>query len=139
MIFPTKPTAPEPGGQAAITWSRVFPGAPEQVGKARRFLAAILERRPAADDAALCLSELVSNACLHSRSGEPGGHFTVRAELSAKGLRVEVRDGGGPWVWPAEPDEHGRGLMIVGCLARAWGRAGDRERGWTVWFEMDAR
>jgi hypothetical protein len=37
-----------------------------------------------------------------------------------------------------QPDEHGRGLLIVASLARAWGRAGDSERGWTVWFEMDA-
>ena len=139
MIYPTEPTVPEPAGQAAITWSKVFPGTPEQVGKARRFLAAILEGRSAADDAALCLSELASNACLHSRSGKPGGQFTVRAELSTKGLRVEVRDGGGPWLWPAETDERGRGLLIIGALARAWGRAGDRERGWTVWFEMDTR
>lgn len=139
MIYPTQPTAPGPASQAAITWSRVFPGTPEQAGKARRFLAAILDGRPAADDAALCLSELVSNAYLHSRSGEPGGQFTVRAELSTKGLRVEVRDGGGPWVWPAEPGEHGRGLLIIASLARDWGRSGDRERGWTVWFEMDTR
>jgi hypothetical protein len=61
------------------------------------------------------------------------------AELSSKGLRVEVRDGGGPWLWPAETDERGRGLLIIGSLARAWGRAGDRERGWTVRFEMDTR
>jgi hypothetical protein len=40
--------------------------------------------------------------------------------------------------WPAQPDEHGRGLLIVASLARAWGRSGDSERGWTVWFEMDA-
>jgi hypothetical protein len=37
-----------------------------------------------------------------------------------------------------QPDEHGRGLLIVASLARAWGRSGDSERGWTVWFEMDA-
>lgn len=139
MIYPTDPAPPGPAGQPPITWSRIFPGTPEQAVKARRFLAAILEGRPAADDAVLCLSELVSNACLHSRSGEPGGQFTVRAELSAKGLRVEVRDGGGPWVWPAEAGEHGRGLLIIGSLARAWGRSGDRERGWTIWFEMDTR
>ena len=125
-------------GTPAITWARDFPGTPEQAGKARRFLAAVLDNRPAADDAILCLSELASNACLHSRSRRPGGRFTVRATLNAKDLRVEVRDDGGPWVWPGQPDEHGRGLLIVASLARAWGRAGDSERGWTVWFEMDA-
>jgi anti-sigma regulatory factor (Ser/Thr protein kinase) len=123
----------------AITWARGFPGTPEQAGKARRFLAAVLDNRPAADDAILCLSELASNACLHSRSRHPGGRFTVRAELNAQELRVEVCDEGGPWVWPSQPDEHGRGLLIVASLARAWGRAGDSEYGWTVWFEMDIR
>ena len=88
-------------GPPATTWARDFPGAPEQAGKARRFLAAVLDSSPAADDAILCLSELASNACLHSRSGRPGGRFTVRAALNARDLRVEVRDDGGPWVWPA--------------------------------------
>lgn len=126
-------------GAPTITWARDFPGTPEQAGKARRFLAAVLDNRPAAGDAILCLSELASNACLHSRSRRPGGRFTVRAALDARDLRVEVRDDGGPWVWPAQPDEHGRGLLIVASLARAWGRGGDSEHGWTVWFEMDAR
>lgn len=135
---PTRQAEAGSAGAPAITWARDFPGTPEQAGKARRFLAAILGNRPAADDAVLCLSELASNACLHSRSRHPGGIFTVRAELSAQGLRVEVRDDGGPWVWPAQPDEHGRGLLIVASLARAWGRSGDSECGWTVWFELEA-
>ena len=50
-----------------IGWSRRFPATPEQAGEARRFLAAILDGHPA-DDAILCLSELVTNATLHSRS-----------------------------------------------------------------------
>ena len=78
MIFPTKPMAPEPGGQAAITWSKIFPGTPEQVGKARRFLAAILEGCLAADDAALCLSELVSDASCTAGLGSLGGSSRSR-------------------------------------------------------------
>ena len=121
-----------------ITWSRAFPAAPAQAREARRFLAAILDGHPATDDAVLCLSELVTNASVHSRSSEPGGCFTVRAQLHDCLLRVEVRDGGGPWIWPAYADEqHGRGLLIVAQLARAWGRTGDSETGWTVWYEID--
>jgi hypothetical protein len=57
--------------------------------------------------------------------------------LTGTELRVEVGDDGGPWVPQAGPDEqHGRSLTIVSSLARAWGRIGDEQAGWTVWFEI---
>jgi hypothetical protein len=53
-------------------------------------------------------------------------------------LRVEVRDGGGPWGESRYPDDvHGRGLVIVSRLARRCGRGGNGRLGWRVWFEMD--
>jgi len=123
---------------AQITWSRAFPATPQQVGEARRFLAAILDGRAAADDAVLCLSELASNAVLHSRSATLGAQFTVRATLKTDQLRVEVSDDGGPWLWPdGGDDQHGRGLVIVSSLATAWGRAGTPDTGWTVWYTID--
>ena len=101
-----------------LTWSRDFPAVPPQAREARLFLAALLGGRRDADEAVLCLSELVGNACLHSRSREPGGRFTVRAQLRGEQLRVEVRDGGGPWAESRYPDDlHGRGLVIVSRLA----------------------
>jgi anti-sigma regulatory factor (Ser/Thr protein kinase) len=110
-----------------------------QAREARRFLAAILDGRPGADDAVLCLSELAANAAIHSDSRRPGGHFTVRTEMRDDHLRVEVHDEGGPWTWPHREDaRHGRGLLIVSKLARTWGRTGDSATGWTVWFEMDS-
>jgi serine/threonine-protein kinase RsbW len=121
-----------------IAWSRAFPGTPMQVREARRFLSTIVAGQPAADDAVLCLSELVTNAALHSRSGRPGGQFTVRVEMNENSLRIEVRDEGGSWQAAGAPDEqHGRGLSIVRQLARAWGRDGDSETGWRVWYELD--
>ena len=63
-----------------IGWSRSFPATPEQAREARRFLAAILDGHPA-DDAILCLSELVTNATIHSQSHQPGGCLTVRVQL----------------------------------------------------------
>jgi serine/threonine-protein kinase RsbW len=121
----------------AVTWSRNFPAVPAQIGSARQFLARVLDGWPTADDAALCLSELVANAILHSRSAEPGGQFTVRVQLTGHDLRVEVADGGGPWVWTAYPDEqHGRGLLIVGSLAQSWGQSDGSDGGRTVWYEM---
>lgn len=128
-------------GAAQITWSRAFPATPQQVGEARRFLAAILDGRSAADDAVLCLSELASNAVLHSRSAAPGAQFRVRATVKKDQLRVEVSDNGGPWLRPDSNDDqqHGRGLVIVGRLAAAWGRAGTPDTGWTVWYTIDCQ
>lgn len=121
----------------SLARSRAFPATAEQVREARRFLAAILDGHPAADEAVLCLSELAANATIHSRSRLPGGHFTVRAETNGDRLRVEVHDQGGPWTWlPRYDERHGRGLLIVSRLASTWGRTGDSTTGWTVWFEM---
>jgi serine/threonine-protein kinase RsbW len=121
-----------------LAWSRAFPAVPAQVREARQFLAAILDGRPAAPEAILCLSELVTNATVYSRSREPGGHFRVRVQLHGSHLRVEVSDQGGPWSQPDTTDErNGRGLLIVDQLARAWGRTGNEQTGWTIWFEME--
>lgn len=131
----TTPTAPAP----ALARSRTFPATPACAREARRFLTATLRGSPVCDDAALCLSELVTNATLHSNSARPGGTFTVTIQVSAGYLRVEVRDGGGPWAQlPSSPaDAHGRGLLIVSQIARAWGRTGTSDTGWRVWFEID--
>ena len=117
---------------------QTFPAHPEQVRQARTFLKGMLAGCPAADDAVLCLSELVTNACLHSNSRQPGGQFTVRFQACGPGLRVEVSDQGGPWTPPAADghQQNGRGLRIVGQLARTWGRTGNASTGWTTWFEI---
>ena len=80
-----------------VTWSRTFPATPEQACQARRFLAVILDGRPDTDDAVLCLSELVTNATVHSNSRLPDGRITVRVQLHGLRLRVSVTDQGGPW------------------------------------------
>src|SRR5215813_10968025 len=93
--------------------------------------------RPPGRDALLCVSELATNAVLHSRSGRPGGRFAVRAAVRAGRVRVEVEDEGGPWrPGGGQTGQSGRGLAIVGRLASRWGRddRGDRR---TVWFEID--
>ena len=64
----------------------------------------------------------------------PGGHFTVRVQLHGNQLRVETHDNGGPWTWPEHPSEQTARILIVSKLARAWGRSGDSDTGWTVWF-----
>jgi anti-sigma regulatory factor (Ser/Thr protein kinase) len=128
----TTPTA------AALAHSRTFPAIPACAREARRFLTATLGASPACDDAALCLSELVTNATLHSHSARPGGTFTVTIQQHAGYVRVEVHDNGGPWTQqPSSPTgTHGRGLLIVSQLAHAWGRTGTPHTGWCVWYEI---
>jgi serine/threonine-protein kinase RsbW len=121
-----------------FTWSRTFPATPNQVPRARRFLADILNGSLLTPDALLCLSELVTNAIEHSQSARPGGRFTVRASIRPGSLRVEVEDEGGPWHPTAQHNsQRGRGLCIVAALARDWNITGD---GTTtpriVWFEL---
>jgi anti-sigma regulatory factor (Ser/Thr protein kinase) len=119
-------------------WACTFPALANQVREARRFLASILEGRPLADDALLCLSELVTNALQHSRSARPGGTVTVRVALRPRQLIVEVGDQGGPWRSCEHSDgQRGRGLHIVGQLADTWHITGDGITNRTVSFIMD--
>ena len=105
----------------------------------RRELLAVFVERQAADDAVLCLSELVTNATIHSHSRQPGGYFRVYVERHGSHVRVEVTDQGGPWA-QSQPhdDQNGRGLLVVAQLARDFGRSGDEHAGWTVWYEIEA-
>jgi anti-sigma regulatory factor (Ser/Thr protein kinase) len=131
---------PNAAAPASAVHEQVFRANARQVGAARAFLAAALTGWPAADDAVLCLSELASNAIMHSRSREPGGSFTVRAQLDRQRLRVEVADQGGPWDSPGRPsadEQNGRGLLIVSQLAARWGCTGHSRSGWTVWYELE--
>lgn len=126
-----------PTAAAPPVTAQVFAGDAGQVRQARRFLAGLLGGCPAADDALLCLSELATNAVLHSRSGRPGGRFTVCVRVAAGSLRVAVADEGGPWERQRDRGgQSGRGLLIVGELASRWGRE-DGAAGRTVWFEID--
>jgi anti-sigma regulatory factor (Ser/Thr protein kinase) len=124
---------------------RVFPGRPEQVAHARRFVARILGNCPVADDALLCASELASNAIRHTRTGR-SGKFQVLVWLGRASACVAVLDDGadtsprpfsGP---PGRLAESGHGLLTVQALAAWWGHHTYRDgatRGTAVWFRMD--
>lgn len=133
-------SAPAHDGNPCATaqgWERRFAGHPAQVRRVRQFVATITGELPMAHDAVACVSELAANAIVHSRSGGSRGWFTVRVDLAAETLRVEVQDQGGPWQPHASGNGlSGRGLAIVGELAKAWGRRGSSRSGWIVWFEM---
>jgi serine/threonine-protein kinase RsbW len=120
---------------------RVFAGRPDQVGAARRFVAAALDPNMAGYDAACLLtSEAVTNAVLHSASGGEGGSLLVAWSVRGGRLRVEIHDDGGP-VEPRRRVHHiesvtGRGLDLFEALSSGWGFDGGPE-GRTVWFELD--
>jgi anti-sigma regulatory factor (Ser/Thr protein kinase) len=98
-----------------------YPGRVDQVCRLRRELAGLLDGYPEADDVVLCASELAANAVQHSRSGAPGGSFTLSVEVSrGEHVRIAVEDAGGPWL-PGTRLDHGRGLGIVAALAADWG------------------
>jgi anti-sigma regulatory factor (Ser/Thr protein kinase) len=120
--------------------ARRFPGRPEYIGAARRFVAAALAAWPAAQEVAqLLVSEVVTNAIQHSASGDQGGSLEVRYILDDHEVYVEVLDAGGTAA-PRQRAEHlerssGRGLALVDALANAWG-VHDHHAGRVVWFRL---
>ncbi|WP_435109191.1 ATP-binding protein [Nocardiopsis synnemataformans] len=139
-----KLTAPQVA--PAASHGQTFPGDRASVGEARVWLDATLRalRVPAAmtDSATLVLSELVSNAITHTRSGQRGGEVSVETLVHHQGLRTEltvrvIDDGATTVPRPREvsPDaEHGRGLFLVQALTQAWGKLSDGRCGvWARW------
>jgi len=114
-----------------------YPGRPEHVRKVRADARGLLARCPATDEVILCLSELATNAVLHSDSRRPGGTFTVRIESRPGAyIRFEVEDDGGPWLAPVPDPGSGRGLDIIRALAAEWGVA-HGPGGRTVWARFN--
>lgn len=100
--------------------------------------AAGADRRAAAEDVLLVVSELVTNACLHAEGPEE-----LRISCDNKVLRVEVSDRGTGQPAPRTPHRAGRpgghGMFIVQRLCLDWGvvRA-PGVAGKTVWAELGA-
>lgn len=117
---------------------RVFPGVKDQVARARLFVGDVLDGCPAADDAVLLTSELVTNAIAHTASGR-GGKVIVTVYRGDTGVRVDVLDDGSdqaPVVHPVgEARESGFGLGLVDLMADRWGHCGGR-RSRVVWFML---
>ena len=124
---------------AAVAFDRSYPGTTDQARAVRADLKEFAGGFPVVDELVLLASELVTNAVMHTRSGDAGQTFTVRATLSpGTGAAVEVIDKGGAWGTDEQDDEHGRGLAIVAAIAGAenWGITGD-EQTRAVWFRLD--
>jgi anti-sigma regulatory factor (Ser/Thr protein kinase) len=122
-----------------------LPHAPSSVSMVRRRLCAELldsgVYQEVADDAAVVVSELISNALRHARP-LPSGEIRVAWTWQGDLVQLAVSDGGAP----TEPRRShaalsslgGRGLSIVSTLAEGWGVLhGDEET--TVWATLSAR
>ncbi|MEV8037893.1 ATP-binding protein [Streptomyces sp. NPDC086182] len=100
--------------------------------------AASADRRAAAEDVLLVVSELVTNACLHAE-----GPDELRISCDNKVLRIEVSDRGAGQPAPRTPHRAGRpgghGMFIVQRLCLDWGVLRmPGVAGKTVWAELGA-
>ncbi|MGA2829638.1 MAG: ATP-binding protein [Streptosporangiaceae bacterium] len=121
-----------------ISWqncTRSFPGRPDQISAVRALLADFLAGFPAADEAILLASELCTNAVTYSASGQPGGTFTVRAQLTGTYLHAQVEDQGSTWDGSLEPADPPHGLYLLRTLSTACGTF-PGICGWVTWFTI---
>ncbi len=129
---------PVPYGALVATYSVTED--PRAVAGARRFVLRTLEGwgldRDTIDTATLCLSELVTNAMIHTDAG-----CELRVVLDDHVLTTTVRDRGASVGFDlssltADPlAAHGRGLQVVDALSTRWGSELDAV-GMTVWFVL---
>lgn len=122
---------------APVTETRGLPGIPASAAAARAFVRELLTAAgcPDTDGPELCVSELVTNSVMHSRSAGPDGTVMLRVDAWPGGARLEVRDAGplpgtlldgvpaartSPY---SEDSESGRGLWIVTQTADTFGFA----------------
>jgi anti-sigma regulatory factor (Ser/Thr protein kinase) len=90
------------------------------------------------DDALLVVSELATNAVLHSGC-DPSEEIEVVAEFLPDALRIAVTDAGRSGSTPAPRAAEdfapgGMGLRVVQAIARGWGA--ERLGGMRVWAEL---
>jgi hypothetical protein len=123
----------QPGSNARVAQlSREFAGSLGSIGQARRFVVAALEsdgNGVTADDAALVVTELATNAIIHAKSA-----FTVTITTGQDIVRITVRDhsAGNGQVFLAAPLH---GLGAVAAMAVRWGVA-PIPSGKDVWADL---
>src|SRR5690606_18803739 len=84
-LAPAHAARPGRGGGMSTVFT-TLPGHPHSVGAARHFVTACLRACPVGvpneitEAVELVVSELVTNALHHTRTGTPGGTFSVRVE-----------------------------------------------------------
>ncbi|MEU9980861.1 ATP-binding protein [Streptomyces sp. NPDC050856] len=118
-----------------------LPARAESVSRARRLTGDRLGLwgvgEDVCDTVALVVSELFTNAVVHTASGR------VLCELRDCGerLRIAVQDEGCPATEPrlrrVDAEERGRGLLLVDAMCSAWGTCDARQgAGRVVWAEL---
>ncbi|MEY2420597.1 MAG: hypothetical protein QOI95_664 [Acidimicrobiaceae bacterium] len=106
------------------------------VGESRRFLADQCRKwhcDDLVDDAAIVVSELVSNAIRHAKSSSE-----LRLRYGSGVLRIELVDNSPTVPQPRNPhigESGGRGLLLVAALSHAWG-VDPHADGKVVWVEF---
>ncbi len=117
---------------------------PRAPARARAAVATFVERGGLSvrerDTLALLVSELVSNAVLHSDAPAGSGILLCARMLARDAVRIEVIDRGSGFVAAARDPSRatgGYGLFLVAQQASCWGV--DREGGTRVWFELAIR
>lgn len=106
------------------------------VAAARRRVGDLLREwgiaEPVHEDVALVVSELFTNALVHTDSTE----ITCRIQTTTETVYLAITDQGHGATEPEvrEPDaESGRGLLLVNALADLWGVRSEQGYGRTVW------
>jgi anti-sigma regulatory factor (Ser/Thr protein kinase) len=111
-----------------------LPRSPDSAASARRFVDAHTTtlRPQQRDDAALMVSELVTNALMHGT-----GAISLHLDVDPRAVRVEVSDEGAVALAPSPtPGAHGGwGLRIVEQLADDWGVLDGSTK---VWFRLSS-
>lgn len=108
--------------------------------RVREFLTRMEHTGSVLDDAELAVSELATNALLHSRSGQNGGVMTLFIRSDGPRLRVAVADQGeregSDGHSREDGEDFGRGKLIVDSCAT---RSGEywSENTHVSWFEID--
>ena len=98
--------------------------------------------RHLADDIAVIVSELVTNAVDASAVLPERPPVALRLLATEKSLLIEVWDHSPLDLEPREADaddECGRGLTVVAALADRWGHERTGHRRKVVWAELDSR
>ncbi|WP_425276254.1 ATP-binding protein [Streptomyces carpinensis] len=116
------------------------PGSPAQARRLTRArLTAWSVCEDTCDTADLVISELVTNAIVHTASSRVVCELQDGADLVRIAVRDEGRAPGEPHPSPQRPEEeHGRGLFLVGAMCRSWG-AQQHGPGLVVWAELARR